>query len=74
MANATHPLAAGRKRFFLRRPGVGATHAPDRKLPLRRWIGADFLCVGMFDFQVDEDAGIMREVLAAQVQRTRPWA
>jgi len=34
--------------------------------------GADFICVGMFDFQVVEDAVIAKKVLA-QVQRKRPW-
>ena len=35
--------------------------------------GADFLCVGMFDFQVEEDAGIARQLLASDLKRTRPW-
>lgn len=35
--------------------------------------GADFLCVGMFDFQVDEDARIVRETLAGQFVRQRAW-
>jgi hypothetical protein len=35
--------------------------------------GADFLCVGMFDFQVREDAMIARNLLKAGVQRQRPW-
>jgi len=35
--------------------------------------GADFLCVGMFDFQVREDAIIAREVLSGQINRARPW-
>jgi hypothetical protein len=34
--------------------------------------GADFLCVGMFDFQVDEDAAIMRQLLATDLKRSRP--
>jgi hypothetical protein len=35
--------------------------------------GADFLCVGMFDFQVREDTIIARNLLQAGVQRQRPW-
>lgn len=38
--------------------------------------GADFICVGMFDFQVTEDAVIARSILAdpaLQQKRTRPW-
>jgi hypothetical protein len=35
--------------------------------------GADFLCVGMFDFQVREDVMIARNILAGQIQRSRPW-
>jgi uncharacterized membrane protein YphA (DoxX/SURF4 family) len=34
--------------------------------------GADFICVGMFDFQVVEDVNITLEVLA-NTSRTRPW-
>jgi len=36
--------------------------------------GADFACVGMFDFQVVEDCNILTEVLGANLKRTRPWA
>jgi hypothetical protein len=35
--------------------------------------GADFLCVGMFDFQVREDVIIAREILSGQISRSRPW-
>jgi hypothetical protein len=35
--------------------------------------GADFLCVGMFDFQVIEDAIIARETLNNIKNRERPW-
>jgi hypothetical protein len=36
-------------------------------------MGADFLNVGMFDFQVQEDAATVRSLLAADLTRERPW-
>ncbi len=35
--------------------------------------GADFICVGMFDFQVTEDAIIAQEVLSGDLNRKREW-
>jgi hypothetical protein len=35
--------------------------------------GADFICVGMFDFQLREDVRIARETLSADLARQRPW-
>lgn len=35
--------------------------------------GADFLCVGMFDFQVEEDAAIAKQVIEKHKERARPW-
>ena len=35
--------------------------------------GADFACVGMFDFQVQDDARIARETIEKYRQRPRPW-
>ena len=35
--------------------------------------GADFLCVGMFDFQLVADTNIALEALAAATARQRPW-
>ncbi len=35
--------------------------------------GADFICVGMFDFQIRENAIIARDAVAAAKDRPRPW-
>ena len=35
--------------------------------------GADFVCAGMYDFQVVEDANIALGVLSDQLNRERPW-
>lgn len=35
--------------------------------------GADFICVGMFDFQVDVDAALARRAIAESRNRKRPW-
>jgi len=35
--------------------------------------GADFACVGMFDFQVIEDVLIARDILSGEMNRRRPW-
>jgi len=35
--------------------------------------GADFICVGMFDFQITENALIARDKISANSNRQRPW-
>ncbi|MFC1766400.1 DoxX family membrane protein [Planctomycetota bacterium] len=35
--------------------------------------GADFICVGMFDFQIVEDVNIANDVLTRNLNRVRPW-
>jgi hypothetical protein len=36
--------------------------------------GADFICAGMFDFQIAEDVDLARSALEKSRQRVRPWA
>lgn len=35
--------------------------------------GADFICVGMFDYQIIEDVNLVNEILNGNLKRTRPW-
>jgi len=35
--------------------------------------GADFICAGMFDFQVREDVILAKDALSGQTNRQRPW-
>ena len=35
--------------------------------------GADFMCVGMFDFQIKHDVQIVKGILARGLKRDRPW-
>jgi hypothetical protein len=35
--------------------------------------GADFICVGMYDFQIVDDVNIAVEVLNSDLKRERPW-
>jgi hypothetical protein len=51
---------------------AGAIH-PKHGLKYAFQNGADFACIGMFDFQVAEDVAITHEVLASTTHRDRPW-
>ena len=35
--------------------------------------GADFLCVGMYDFQIVDDVNICMDILGGDLKRKRPW-
>ncbi|MHC4691221.1 MAG: hypothetical protein ACYS67_00675 [Planctomycetota bacterium] len=35
--------------------------------------GADFICVGMYDFQVREDVILAKDILSSNMNRQRPW-
>jgi len=50
---------------------AGAIH-PNEGIPFAFNNGADFICVGMYDFQVVEDCNIVLDSLG-KLQRSRPW-
>lgn len=52
--------------------GAGAIH-PIEGFNYAFQNGADFICVGMFDFQVEEDVAFARNAIAAARERKRPW-
>jgi hypothetical protein len=35
--------------------------------------GADFACVGMFDWQIEEDVALAEKVIKQNEKRKRPW-
>jgi len=51
---------------------AGAIH-PSESLKYVFENGADFACVGMFDFQIIEDVLIAQDVFSKEINRQRPW-
>lgn len=52
--------------------GAGVIH-PNEGFQYAFEGGADFICVGMFDFQIVEDVNIACSVLNRDLNRSRPW-
>ena len=52
--------------------GAGAIH-PKEGFAYAFENGADFICVGMFDFQIQEDVEITKQALSWIFDRERPW-
>ncbi len=52
--------------------GAGAIH-PREGFRYAFYNGADFVCAGMFDFQIQEDAAFAREAIERAKNRPRPW-
>jgi uncharacterized membrane protein YphA (DoxX/SURF4 family) len=51
---------------------AGAFH-PEVGFPYAFKNGADFICVGMYDFQIVEDVNLALDVLSGDLERERPW-
>ncbi len=51
---------------------AGSLH-PEEAFPYAYKNGADFLCVGMYDFQVVDDVNIALSALESSKNRRRPW-
>lgn len=51
---------------------AGAIH-PKAAFPFSFQSGADFICVGMYDFQLVEDVNLVNTILDGKIERKRPW-
>lgn len=52
--------------------GAGAIH-PREGFRYAFYHGADLVCAGMFDFQIEEDAALARQAIEKAQSRPRPW-
>lgn len=52
--------------------GAGAIH-PKEGFPYAFKNGADFICVGMYDFQLVDNVNLVVSVLDGKIDRKRPW-
>jgi uncharacterized membrane protein YphA (DoxX/SURF4 family) len=46
---------------------------PEKAFPYTFKSGADFICVGMYDFQVVDNVNLVNTVLDSKIERKRPW-
>ncbi len=46
---------------------------PREAFPYAFRSGADFICVGMYDFQIVDDVNLVTSILDAPIDRKRPW-
>ncbi len=70
----TADVAAARGARVLRLPfnlGIGGAVQTGFRFAFEH--GADFICVGMYDFQVIDDVNIALAVLNGKLERQRPW-
>lgn len=52
---------------------AAGAYRPKEGFPYAFESGADFICVGMYDFQIVEDVNLVCDVLGKEITRTRPW-
>jgi hypothetical protein len=51
---------------------AGAIH-PHEAFPYAFQSGADFICVGMYDFQIIDDVNLFNDIFPKCQERKRPW-